>query len=490
MSWRTHYGYDRFGNRYQDNTLTQNTGLNYVNVTSTDINRTTNRFASGITYDSGGNVLTDNKFKPNFSFAYDANNHVVSTNNGAITAVYDASGQRVCATVAAVDTTSVYDATGQLIAEYNGATLIREYIGNLATVEGATVRYLTSNHLGSNSVVMNDTGGVVARHDYLPFGEEVAANMGMRSTGQGYGAVDLTRTKFAGMERESANGLDHTMFRKAETKAGRWNSPDPYTGSMRVTNPQSLNRYQYVLSDPINLVDPLGLYEGCTHGAMAEFIGNLSGNLTSKQAKDLGNYASDLPGGADSFKYAATNPLNFLKAFIYEGGPSANIHFATELQIFVGKTIFQSLIGSGEDFSVQQAGFIIHSIQDMHGPHGDFGLRRGFGHTMGGTAVNKVLGDTKFDNVSNELLRLFSNDQSRSLSQVDKFKLLRAINNRCNPPKPIPVASSGNVGGINPHPFIGIPNISYGSNVSPWRFPIPPTPIGVGSYPNFITVPG
>ena len=242
--------------------------------------------------------------------------------------------------------------------------------------------------------------------------------------------------------------------------------------------------------DPSNLVDPLGLYEGCTHGAMAEFIGNLSGNLTSKQAKDLGNYASDLPGGADSFKYAATNPLNFLKAFIYEGGPSANIHFATELQIFVGKTIFQSLIGSGEDFSVQQAGFIIHSIQDMHGPHGDFGLRRGFGHTMGGTAVDKVLGDTKFDNVSNELLRLFSNDQSRSLSQVDKFKLLRAINNRCNPPKPIPVASSGNVGGINPHPFIGIPNISYGSNVSPWRFPIPPTPIGVGSYPNFITVPG
>ena len=327
----------------------------------------------------------------------------------------------------------------------------------------------------------------MARHDYLPFGEEVAANMGMRSTGQGYGAVDLTRTKFAGMERESANGLDHTMFRKAETKAGRWNSPDPYTGSIRVINPQSLNRYQYVLGDPLNLVDPFGLYEGCAHGAMTEFIANLSGSFNPKLSKILGDFTSELPGGADSLKYAATNPVNVAKAAVGRG-PTVNIHFASETQIFFGKAIFHGLMNA-EYF--QRAGFIVHSIEDVHGPHGAFGVNGGLGHLQLnkkdlGTGVDKVLGDEKFDNVSNELLRLFSNDQSRSLSQVDKFNLLRAIFNRCDPSKPVPLAKPANVGGINPHPLLGTPNISYGSNVSPWRFPI--SPIGIGSYPHDIIV--
>jgi hypothetical protein len=37
----------------------------------------------------------------------------------------------------------------------------------------------------------------------------------------------------------------------------RWLSPDPVAGD--ITNPQSLNRYAYVLNNPTNLIDPLGL---------------------------------------------------------------------------------------------------------------------------------------------------------------------------------------------------------------------------------------
>ena len=43
---------------------------------------------------------------------------------------------------------------------------------------------------------------------------------------------------------------------------GRWLSPDPMPGS--VLNPQSLNRYAYVLNNPTTLIDPLGLQEPCT----------------------------------------------------------------------------------------------------------------------------------------------------------------------------------------------------------------------------------
>src|SRR2546422_11417504 len=38
---------------------------------------------------------------------------------------------------------------------------------------------------------------------------------------------------------------------------GRWLSPDPLAGD--IANPQSLNRYAYVVNNPTNFTDPLGL---------------------------------------------------------------------------------------------------------------------------------------------------------------------------------------------------------------------------------------
>jgi RHS repeat-associated protein len=55
--------------------------------------------------------------------------------------------------------------------------------------------------------------------------------------------------------------LDPTLFRTYTSGLGRWLSPDPLGGD--VSNPQSLNRYAYVLNNPANLTDPLGL---CPHG--------------------------------------------------------------------------------------------------------------------------------------------------------------------------------------------------------------------------------
>ncbi len=46
-------------------------------------------------------------------------------------------------------------------------------------------------------------------------------------------------------------------FRYLIPRFGRWLSPDPMAGD--VTNPQSLNRYAYVLNNPTSLTDPLGL---------------------------------------------------------------------------------------------------------------------------------------------------------------------------------------------------------------------------------------
>jgi RHS repeat-associated protein len=100
---------------------------------------------------------------------------------------------------------------------------------------------------------------VVARHDFLPFGEELAAGTGLRTTGQGFGVEDEIRQRYGLTERDDSTGLDHTWWRKYENRAGRWTSADPYRGSMTTANPQSFNGYAHVQNDPVNFVDPTGL---------------------------------------------------------------------------------------------------------------------------------------------------------------------------------------------------------------------------------------
>jgi RHS repeat-associated protein len=61
--------------------------------------------------------------------------------------------------------------------------------------------------------------------------------------------------------RDPESGLDQTPNRMLNSGYGRWASPDPLAGD--VTNPQSLNRYAYVMNNPATLTDPLGL-DSCT----------------------------------------------------------------------------------------------------------------------------------------------------------------------------------------------------------------------------------
>src|SRR5258707_5826461 len=115
-----------------------------------------------------------------------------------------------------------------------------------------------SDHSGSPRVITSGAGTVVSRHDYLPFGEELST-VGMRTSGQGYGAADAARQKYAGMESDDGSGMATTLWRKYDSSSGRWTSPDPYGGSMTIASPQTFNRYSYVSNDPVNMRDPSGL---------------------------------------------------------------------------------------------------------------------------------------------------------------------------------------------------------------------------------------
>ena len=49
--------------------------------------------------------------------------------------------------------------------------------------------YLTWDHLGTPRLVTDQNGNVVARHDYLPFGEEISGNTAGRTSQWGQRAI-------------------------------------------------------------------------------------------------------------------------------------------------------------------------------------------------------------------------------------------------------------------------------------------------------------
>ena len=161
--------------------------------------------------------------------------------------VFDAGGQRVATQIAgALTNVMVYDAMGRLVAEY----------GTTSAMAG--MQYIFNDHQGTPRTVTSSSGAIISRHDYLPFGDELGT-IGMRTAGQGYGASDAVRQKYAGMEADEYTNMAHTLWRQYDSSSGRWTAPDPYGGSMSVADPQSFNRYAYVNNNPINAVDPLGL---------------------------------------------------------------------------------------------------------------------------------------------------------------------------------------------------------------------------------------
>ena len=140
-TWQTKYTYDNFGNRFQSGS-TDNFGVFFTSVTSSDIDASTNRFIAGgstpTTYDLAGNITQDMKFRLSGSlgmkYDYDANSRQtaakLSDNTLLQTSVYDAAGQRVQTTASAtgITRTMVYDIFGQNIADYSGGALARENI--------------------------------------------------------------------------------------------------------------------------------------------------------------------------------------------------------------------------------------------------------------------------------------------------------------------------------------------------------------------------
>jgi RHS repeat-associated protein len=149
----------------------------------------------------------------------------------------------------------------------------------------ANLSWLVADHLGTPRMIFDKTGSLanVSRHDYLPFGEELLAGQGLRTSGAnglGYSG-DNVRQKFTSKERDIETGLDYFNARYYASTQGRFTSVDPYDINLErqyassaregnemaleyLSNPQHWNRYAYVLNNPLKYIDPDGFAEKLT----------------------------------------------------------------------------------------------------------------------------------------------------------------------------------------------------------------------------------
>jgi RHS repeat-associated protein len=98
-------------------------------------------------------------------------------------------------------------------------------------------------------LITDNSGNVISRHDYEPFGVEIAP------------VVETANNthRFTGHERDASTGYDYMHYRSYGSNLGRFMKPDNITGNP--LNPQSWNLYSYVRGNPVNFNDPTGHQE-------------------------------------------------------------------------------------------------------------------------------------------------------------------------------------------------------------------------------------
>jgi len=194
------------------------------------------------------------------SISWNALNQPISMNG--VSATYDA--PRLFARMVESGSGSsyqqfVFTPDSNLFAIYNAgtSTLIKGTVplpaGDTAIYAGTALSYFRhTDWLGSSRLATTLGHAVYSKTAYAPFGET-------------YNEAGTADRSFTGQDQDVVSGSGGTgaydfLYRKQDPSAGRWLSPDPYGwGAVDQTNPQSLNRYSYVMNGPLSLIDQLGL---------------------------------------------------------------------------------------------------------------------------------------------------------------------------------------------------------------------------------------
>jgi RHS repeat-associated protein len=284
------YAYDRLGNRWQQN-LTAGSGPSPQY--SFDANN--HITGSSVTYDAAGNVVNTAGY------------------------IYDSGGRRAQATTASGTQDFLFDQKGKAITAIrasDGTWLRGEIwspIGYLATYVNSTTYFNHSDWLMTVRARSTSAGSLAEGYTSLPFGDALSG-------------TGVSPVHFTGDERDSEDNLDHFSYRQYSSTEGRWMSPDPGgLAAFDPLNPQSLNRYVYVLDSPCGFYDEFGL-DVCTLNIKVNNKSNLNQNqLDNIQARinDIYGATPTSDGNSTAVNFIYTGKGDYGLTFT-PGNPNGN----------------------------------------------------------------------------------------------------------------------------------------------------------------------
>jgi RHS repeat-associated protein len=192
-------------------------------------------------YDAAGNMIWRN----GLNLAYDEENRLRQVNS--VFYLYNDGGERVRKLTLAGETVWIDD----IYEREPGRTLCHVQAGGRRIVtfsaDGSEFYYYHSDHLGSSSLITDQDGTLVRQqYGYRAFGSErFALSFSPSFT-----------SRFTGQPYDADTGLYYYQSRFYDPELGRFIQPDSIVPDLGSS--QSLNRYSYVLNNPLKYIDPTG----------------------------------------------------------------------------------------------------------------------------------------------------------------------------------------------------------------------------------------
>jgi RHS repeat-associated protein len=231
--------------------------------------------------------------------------------------------------------------------------------------------YFHNDHLGTPQAMSDASGRKVWEAEYEPFGKAV-----VNQDPDGDGQIVINNLRFPGQYFDAETGLHYNYYRDYQPETGRYLQPDPI-GLMGGLNP-----YRYVRNNPINAMDPLGLYDIDVHYYLTRQLA-LGAEIDPRIASMLATADQRVD---EAYFMVPENPLNWLFGTIF--------HFQSREYALVGLT--QAL----DQGDIESFGMFLHILQDSFA-HEGYGFP--FGHARKGTAPDNYCADSARDTEMREL---------------------------------------------------------------------------------------